>query len=338
MGELYSGGAELRSRTRTIAMRKAFTLLELLIVIAVLGLLMGLLVPQAGKALRQARETTCRNNLRNLQVAATTRAVSSGDSGNLPFAGSYEVRDHRGNWHERRGWVSWRPRSGTTFPSWGTATPRAGLMEDAGHIGDRALFGIRHGTLFDYVSGEVKTYHCPVAARDEGFRKRIGASRGDAVHLTYVMSEFFRFEGRKGWYPRYLNWIGTNEGINIARPGQPEVTGHPEASRLVLFAEHSGVSWGQGGPAIGRNCVLHIPDNMANQAIDRAGNSTIPRLGAYHDGPVTVRGADGRAIPWGLVIFLDGHIEKVLPNVRGDGVTVRNRAWHLIRGLEPPDK
>ncbi len=319
-------------------MRKAFTLLELLIVIAILGLLMGLLVPQAGKALRQARESNCRSNLRNLQVAATTFAVSGG--GGLPYAGSYELRGPRGLWHERRGWVSWRPRSGNTFPRWGTTTPRTGEMEDAGHIGDRALFGLRHGTLFNYVSGEVKTYRCPVAARDEGFRSRIGASRTDQVHLTYVMNEFFHYHGWRSWDPRQLTWIGTNEGTNIAPPGQPGVTAHPEASRLVLFAEHSGVRWNHqdSSVTIGRNCVLHIPDNMANQAINSAANTTVPRLGGYHDGPLTVRGSDGRAIPWGLVIFLDGHIEKVLPNVRGDGATIRNRAWYLIRGLDPPDK
>lgn len=47
----------------------AFTLLELLVVIALLGLLMSILVPSLGKAKELAKTTKCMSNMRNMEVA-----------------------------------------------------------------------------------------------------------------------------------------------------------------------------------------------------------------------------------------------------------------------------
>ena len=44
--------------------RKAFTLVELLVVIAVIALLMGILMPALSKVKKVAKATTCRTNVR----------------------------------------------------------------------------------------------------------------------------------------------------------------------------------------------------------------------------------------------------------------------------------
>jgi len=49
--------------------RRAFTLVELLVVIAIIGILIGLLLPAIQEARKVARRASCRNNLRNLGVA-----------------------------------------------------------------------------------------------------------------------------------------------------------------------------------------------------------------------------------------------------------------------------
>ena len=56
--------------------RKAFTLVELLVVIAIIGTLVGLLLPAVQAAREAARNNTCKNNLRQLSLALSTRETS----------------------------------------------------------------------------------------------------------------------------------------------------------------------------------------------------------------------------------------------------------------------
>ena len=56
---------------------KAFTLVELLIVIAIIGVLIGLLMPTVSAARESARRTQCSANLRNIGGAITAYAVDN---------------------------------------------------------------------------------------------------------------------------------------------------------------------------------------------------------------------------------------------------------------------
>ena len=59
--------------------RAAFTLLELLVVIAVLALLLAVLTPFYGKALNLAREGACKSNLRNWGIGFLAYAADRRD-------------------------------------------------------------------------------------------------------------------------------------------------------------------------------------------------------------------------------------------------------------------
>ena len=57
----------IRRRPRS---RAGFTLIELLVVIAIIGVLVSLLLPAVQAAREAARRTSCRNNMRQLALAA----------------------------------------------------------------------------------------------------------------------------------------------------------------------------------------------------------------------------------------------------------------------------
>jgi type II secretory pathway pseudopilin PulG len=87
--------------------RRAASLIETLLVIAIIGVLIGLLLPAVGAARRRALETVCKNNLKqtNLAVAQLVetqkRLPAPGDSGVvggwtievLPFLDQKNLRD-----------------------------------------------------------------------------------------------------------------------------------------------------------------------------------------------------------------------------------------------------
>ena len=61
---LFISAASARSRPR-----KAFTLVEILIVLVVIGLLAGLLLPVFSRAKESARRSTCQSNLHQIGLA-----------------------------------------------------------------------------------------------------------------------------------------------------------------------------------------------------------------------------------------------------------------------------
>src|SRR5690606_24961399 len=52
-----------------------FTLIELLIAVAIIGVLLAIVLPALGGAMRMADDTTCKNNLRTLGMAARSYAA-----------------------------------------------------------------------------------------------------------------------------------------------------------------------------------------------------------------------------------------------------------------------
>ena len=70
--------------------KKAFTLVELLVVIVILGILMALLLPAIAAAIKNAKITNCSNNLNQLAKAMYNYSISKAKTeGSFPTGASY---------------------------------------------------------------------------------------------------------------------------------------------------------------------------------------------------------------------------------------------------------
>src|SRR5688500_2668118 len=78
IGEMVAGVSQrlvLGRRSRAIAARRAFTLLELLTVILIISILFALLLPAMIRARAQAKLLVCQSNLRQIFQAGMLRSV-----------------------------------------------------------------------------------------------------------------------------------------------------------------------------------------------------------------------------------------------------------------------
>ena len=137
--------------------RVAFTLVEMLVVLAVILILVLLLMPALSRAKESGRTARCASNLRQLQLAVMNYA---GD-GSLPWAVSTWVGDNVIGWTHQRGWVDWY-----TWPNYPTNGPIFNNRPNDGSYDWQNANGIAcltNGTLWIYANTK-DLYLCPTFA------------------------------------------------------------------------------------------------------------------------------------------------------------------------------
>lgn len=320
--------------------RNGFTLIELLVVIAIIGILAGLIIPKMDRSMANAREQTCRNNLKQLQSAVLDYAVDNG--GSLPYALSWEYREiPSGLIRERRGWVSWWVKNGKASGSdeakamvselFNTRTDNISQLGDDKGCGYEAEKAIWAGTLWDYTR-DVNFYSCPVVRRECG---------KDKVLRTYAMNEFFGAPTHQRGTACKVTHIGVTENFG----------GHKvEASKLMLFSEIVPA----GDKLTDRGSMANKCQNGSNDAdpgfCPRAFDETGSEMIGYDREAKRYIGhpSGEKGLTANLAIFFDGHIEKVFPGIadkdettgtlvgaKTPGKAKTNTAWFLNRSYLP---
>ena len=269
-------------------MKKAFTLVELLVVIGILAILMGVLVATIGNGTESARAARCLTNMRSLATACNTVAAAHD---HYPLAGSLEVKkinlsggsgDSKRFYEEAKGWISWNSRGSYTGGrstshvsslSWFTSA----YCEDL----ETREYALTNGTIWSAISGNTDLYVCP------SHRK---ALRHKNPLWSYVMNERFGYDDTLGSNGK-MNWPGVWYG-KLGR-----------ADRTLMFAE----------------LQFAANDKLEVNTDPSAGIKYDCTLQYKHKEMLGCNHASGKRGLCAHVAFADGHVEKLAIPARRDG-------------------
>lgn len=297
--------------------KSAFTLIEMLVVIGIIGILAGVLLSTFGGATESAKASQCEANLRNLATAATTYAMQE-SNGHFPAAGSFvylhiDTRKRKFKkddlQHMRFGWISGTEKPGDKqvggiipFNSKSDETLRYAITNGA------------NGKIWQIVSGARKTYQCPVHAETcrEVNKKLPGWS--------YVMNREFGWND-PSYKTRPNSFFGlTLSGLSLYSKAKKKY--YPrDPSRVLLFAEMQGTD---------------ISDKIHGVQIQAEPTASGTRADGVLDYETEAIGFNHklkRGRYAGHVAFADGHVEKIT-NPVGGGLSTLKLTEALCRGHE----
>lgn len=272
-------------------MKKAFTLVELIIVVGIICVLAGILLVSFGGGTDSAKAALCLSNLKNLANAcqtygmATYRYPNAGSEELLSLDESQGRRSVREQYSERKGWISWDSEG--HYPSTShQSNPIIGLYEEDRKKADYAL---TNGCLWKYVSQNRATYVCSL-------HRQTMRRQGLSPNWSYLMNAYF------GW--------DTSEGARaVSRGSHTDFGKLQRADRILLFSEVPFMgysSWQPEGSAGSKDTdgVLQFATTGLSSG-DKGAN-------ASGDGTETI-GANhmvGKKL-YAHVAFADGHCEKL---------------------------
>ena len=283
-------------------MKKAFSLVELLVVIGIIAVLAGVLFATFGGSSESARAAQCLANMKNLANACQSYGMRTG---RYPNAGSVEILDidqSKGHgrvekkYTERQGWIS-LDTSGTYPSKSHSSNPIIGMYETDQK---KSLHAITNGCLWKYVAGNRQTYICPAHAKlgVKGAADKGSNATRSKPNWSYLMNAYF------GWDTSGGSRSYSHGGGNHTDYGRLD-----RADRYLLFSEVPFMgysSWqpeGSGG-STETDAILQYPSeglksDSKGANMSKGGNETI---GANH--------MVGKAL-FAHVAFADGHCEKL---------------------------
>ena len=282
-------------------MKKAFTIVELLVVIGIIALLMGVLIISFAGGTESARAAKCLTNLKNLATAFNSYAMNrniyalAGSIEAFDFDESDGVKNVREKYYEQVGWISWNSRQAyKSNPT--THISNSGWFTSAYEQDfDTREYCLTNGALWKYVSGNRDVYVCPIHYRD--------MPKNNKPCWSYVMNSVFGFDDTKGSDAKSPIWF---EYGTLDRADRTLLFGELQWAKLESgSAPNTSASSG-----FENDCTLQYEEDMGKE-----------RIGFNHK--------DGRDMV-AHVIFADGHVEKLRQPKKGMS---EHEMWELTKWL-----
>lgn len=298
-------------------MKRAFSLVELIVVIGIIGVLAGVLLGVFSGSGDSAKAARCLSNMRNLAAACQTYAM---EQHHYPLAGnrvylsvdeSRGIRNVQKRYTEIPGWISGNSQGKYPGSSYSKASP-IGMYCDSTEEAD---YAVTNGALYKYVSGNKSTYICPQHAIKHG--------KSGRVNWSYLMNAYF------GWDSLGRASTGTY--------GRKEYGQLACADKILLFSEvpFSGYnSWqpeGTGGTT-DTDAILNYSGSGTSSSGDKGasggGGGGNEEIGVNH-----IRKREAYA----HVAFADGHVEKLrvpMKNGKPDTAQMKQLTGWLCTGTD----
>jgi prepilin-type N-terminal cleavage/methylation domain-containing protein/prepilin-type processing-associated H-X9-DG protein len=188
-----------RPRQAETLERGAFTLVELLVVIAVIAILSALLLPALSRARGKGQSVACLNNLR--QLALATQLYADDFQGRLPYNLGAADTKNSVRYGGFRNWannvLSWELDEDNTNTTW-----------------------LAKGGLGPYLTGAAKIFSCPAdravseSQRNAGWTQRV---RSYSMNAMVGNAGSFSYEGFNSNNPRYTQFFKESDISDPAR-------------------------------------------------------------------------------------------------------------------------
>ncbi len=265
---------------------KGFTLIELIVVIAIIGILAAVMMGTFSGGTDSARAARCMTNMRNLAAACQSYGMASSF---YPAAGSIEYfkvdvsggkRNMKEVYGEIKGWISWNSqgayRNGPT-----SAKATSGWITSCYDQSDISrTYALTNGALWKYVSGSHEVYVCP---HHSNVKKRL------KPNWSYVMNAYF------GWTARPGTDIYTEDDCPIHY-----YQDFKRADRFLLFAE---IPFADIGTKSKETTSAGLQCDAVLQYKGLENSSQNETIGFNHRSGKTT---------FANVVFADGHTEKII--------------------------